>query len=108
MPFPLDLTPFFSGMFSVPVTFTGAPAGLRGIERFLDETALGDAAGRGAVGGTRRRTVLLPTSAVAALDEEQAITVDGVEYRVLEKRAEGTGHTTRVWLFGPVAPPVAP
>ncbi len=81
--------------FGVPVTFTGAPAGLHGRETWLDQvTAVGDDGYGGVVG--RQRVVVLKSSAATLLSQGMALTVNGVSREVLNPRAIEDGMLTTV------------
>lgn len=86
----------FTQDFGVPVSFAGAPAGLRGIVEVADGEQLARD-GLAPVMGTTRY-VVLRSSAASALAADAAITVDSVGYTVLKLARFDDGALTRVYL----------
>ncbi len=86
-----DLDAFMAD-FGVPVTFTGAPAGLQCLEDFVDVGEL-DNDGRATVLG-RRRTITVRTDAVTTVRINDTLTVNGTSRKVLDPRAQDDGAFT--------------
>jgi hypothetical protein len=86
----------FTADFGVSVTFTGAPAGLKGNLDVADLIGVEHEALAGVL--ATDRVVIVKTSAVSALRIGSAITVDGTNYTVRHRTKIDDGAFTLLFL----------